>query len=698
MSCADSKCRSLDLDVTSRNIAVNGTRTFHEEEPSRSIVYPRRTRHSIATKVAAVACFAVMVQLIGMGLATRVPGPDSPPSLSAAPSALTDPPWIASGNETGENFGYSVASAGDVNNDGYEDVIIGAYNYDNGQTDEGEALVYLGSAAGLSTSPAWTAESDQAYARFGNSVSSAGDVNGDGYDDVLVGAQDYDNDTQSDAGRAYLYLGSPTVPSNSPDWTAEGNQSSEFFGSSVASAGDVNNDGYDDVLVAALFYSNGENLEGGVFLYLGSSSGLSSTPSWTAEGNQIFANFGRSVACAGDVNNDGYDDVIVGAYYYDNPEYNEGCAFLYLGSASGLSSSPSWIGENNQISAWFGYSVSSAGDVNNDGYDDVVVGAVGYDDPDPYEGIAYLYLGSASGLLASPSWYAESDQANAYFGVVSHAGDVNNDGYDDVIVGAYFYDNDTLDEGRVYLYTGSSSGLSSSAAWTAEGNQYNCMFGVTISSADVNNDGYSDIIVGAYNYDSGTADTNEGRVFVFTGPGIAPPPQFDLSIVSGWNFVTVPPTGYGYMASTLGLLTGDVVSGWNPATQSYDKSYIVGVSPIPLDFAIEPSTGYWIFASADETLHLLGDIPTTTQTRSITVPATGGWAMIGLNSLDTSRHASDLPAMYTGGSLTSVASYNPITMTYATYIVGVPPSDFALTPGEAYWVYCTASGTLSYDP
>jgi hypothetical protein len=697
MGCVDSERASSNRGDTSDAIIVRESRTFHDEKPGFKTANVRRVRHSIARKAASIGCLAIMIVLVGTSFAKLAPEPRASPTLSAAPYALTDPPWVAEGNQSGENLGYSVASAGDVNDDGYEDIIVGAPNYDNGVNDEGMALVYLGSPTGLSTSPAWTAESNQAYARFGQSVSSAGDVNGDGYDDVLVGAYSYDNG-ETDEGRAYLYLGSSTGPSDSPAWTAEGNQASAYFGSSVASAGDVNGDGYDDVLVAASFYSSGETFEGRVFLYTGSSSGLSSTPTWTAEGNQAFAYFGRSIACAGDVNNDGYDDVIIGAYYYDDPEYNEGCAFLYLGSSSGLSASPSWIGENNMSSSWFGSYVSSAGDVNNDGYDDVVVGAVGYHNPDTDEGAAYLYLGSTSGLLTSPSWSAEGDQAYAYFGVVSKAGDVNGDGYDDVIVGAYFYDNDTLDEGRVYLYTGSSSGLSTSAAWTAEGNQYNCMFGVSISSADVNSDGFSDIIVGAYNYDNGTADTNEGRVFVFTGAGSAPPPQFDLSIVIGWNFVAVPPVGYGYKASTLGLQTGDIVSGWSPATQTYNQSFVVGVSPLLLDFAIAPSTGYWIYATSNETLHLLGDVPTTTQTRSITLPATGGWVMIGFSSVNTSRHASDIPAMYTGGNITIVASYDTATKSYTTYVVGVPPLDFLLTPGKAYWVLCSLSGTLTYEP
>jgi hypothetical protein len=173
---------------------------------------------------------------------------------------------------------------------------------------------------------------------------------------------------------------------------------------------------------------------------------------------------------------------------------------------------------------------------------------------------------------------------------------------------------------------------------------------------------------------------------------------FALDLVAGWNFVTIPVFRTpAYMASTLGLLPGDTISGYDPATKKY-KTYVVG-GPPPADFAIAPSTGYWIHTNSAETLHLGGSCPTTTQTRTITVPAGGGWAVIGFNSLNTTMKASSVPGMCTGGSITIIASYNPVTETYKTYIPGgPPPTDFALAPGQAYWVYCTASLVLTYDP
>jgi hypothetical protein len=119
---------------------------------------------------------------------------------------LTSPGWTAESDQQSASFGRSVSSAGDVNADGFDDVIVGSDRYDNGQPDEGRAFVYLGSAGGLATSPAWTAESDQINALFGGSVSRAGDVNGDRASDLIVGAPGYNNG-QSGEGRAFVYHG-----------------------------------------------------------------------------------------------------------------------------------------------------------------------------------------------------------------------------------------------------------------------------------------------------------------------------------------------------------------------------------------------------------------------------------------------------------------------------------------------------------
>jgi hypothetical protein len=419
-------------------------------------------------------------------------------------------------NQASAEFGYSVASAGDVNGDGYSDVIVGAIYYDNGQTDEGGAFIYHGSASGISTTASTTLESNQASAYFGYSVSSAGDVNGDGYSDVIVGAYLYDN-VQSSEGGAFIYHGSASGIDTTASTTLEENQDSAWFGRSVSSAGDVNGDGYSDVIVGASMYYNGQTDEGGAFIYHGSASGIDTTASDTLESNQANAQLGWSVSSAGDVNGDGYSDVIVGARYYDNGEGNEGGAFIYHGSSSGISTTASTTLESNQVSAWFGYSVSSAGDVNGDGYSDVIVGAPLYDKGQNNEGGAFIYHGSASGIDTTASTALEINQAGAWFGrSVSSAGDVNGDGYSDVIVGAYLYDNGQTDEGGAFIYHGSASGISTTASTTLESNQASAEFGYSVSSAgDVNGDGYSDVIVGASMYDKGATD--EGAAFIYHG-------------------------------------------------------------------------------------------------------------------------------------------------------------------------------------
>ncbi len=466
--------------------------------------------------------------------------------------------WTARSNQADANFGNSVATAGDINGDGYSDVIVGAPLFDNGQTDEGEASVYNGSPNGLSTISNWS--SNNAGFRLGTSVSPAGDVNGDGYNDVIIGDYDYSNG-QSSEGGAFVFYGSSTGLSASFNWKAESDQVSAFL-SICATAGDVNGDGYSDIICGAYQYDSGETDEGKVFVWYGSSSGLGAngTPAnadWSAESNQANANFGNRVSTAGDVNGDGYSDVIVGSDYYSNGESNEGKVFVWYGSSSGLGANGTpanadWSAESNQANANLGYSVSSAGDVNGDGYSDIIVGVPYYDNGQANEGRAYVYHGSATGLSISVNRSIEVNQDQAFFGKsVSSAGDVNGDGYSDVIVGADYYDNGQIEEGRAYVYQGSATGISGSAIWTAESNQVSARFGSSVSTAgDVNGDGYSDVIVGASDYDNG--QNLEGRAYVYHGSATG------LSASANWTDESDQANArFGNSVSTAGDVNGD---------------------------------------------------------------------------------------------------------------------------------------------
>jgi len=395
---------------------------------------------------------------------------------------------ILTGEITGDFFGNSVSKAGDVNGDGYADVIVGA-NRNN--TTTGKAYIYYGGAAMNSVSDiTLTGEAVGNY--FGTSVSTAGDLNGDGYSDLIVGATGFSSNT----GRSYIYFGGALM-NNIADVTMTGEFTNNYFGSSVAEAGDVNADGFSDVIVGASgFISN----TGRVYIYLGAAV-MDNVTDVVMTGVTVNNYFGNSVSGAGDVNGDGYSDVIAGAYGYNS---NTGKANIYFGGfLMDYTEDVTLTGEavNNN----FGYSVSGAGDVNGDGYSDVIAGANSYNSN---TGRAYIFQGGISMDNITDVTFTGETTFNEFGSYVSGAGDVNGDGYSDVIVGAYRYNSNT---GRAYVYTNTMSG-NDIVDLTVTGESINNFFGSVSGAGDVNGDGYSDIIVGAYRYNS-----NTGRAYIYYG-------------------------------------------------------------------------------------------------------------------------------------------------------------------------------------
>ncbi|NJD57944.1 MAG: hypothetical protein C3F13_09085 [Anaerolineales bacterium] len=429
------------------------------------------------------------------------------------------PDWIGEANYGGDSYGAAVSTAGDVNGDGYADIILGAPYYMNGEIMEGRVYAYYGSATGLSTTPDWTFESNLAKCQLGWKVASAGDVNNDGFDDVLASSEyctTGDPDTHRE-GRVYLFLGSADgLPSNY-NWMKNGGTSDESFGWSIASAGDVNNDGFDDVIIGAPWADYPEGNEGRAYVFYGSASGFADTANWVTESDIAWTGYGTWVDSAGDVNGDGYADVIVGHPGWSSPDEAEGRAYVYLGSVSGLSLTASWTFENNHAYSELGISVAGVGDINGDGYDDVMVGGGKYPNPLPYEGIAYLFLGSAAGPLSTPAWSQEGNQKWAQFGwSIAPAGDVNDDGYDDVIIGSPWYTDTLRGEGASFLFFGSPNVNPFTTEYHIGAKQTDAKWGWSVNTAgDVNGDGRDDIIVGARDYDGG--ENNEGRAVVFYG-------------------------------------------------------------------------------------------------------------------------------------------------------------------------------------
>jgi hypothetical protein len=413
----------------------------------------------------------------------------------APPDASPD--WIAVGEWEANNFGYSVGTAGDVNGDGYADVVIGADRY---KQFTGRTYVYLGSARGLSATPIFTATGEDVNNHFGYSVNAAGDVNGDGYDDIIVGAYHYKEFT----GRVYVYAGNANGLSTTPVLTVTGEGPNLYFGRSVGTAGDVNGDGYDDVIVSAQAY---DDWTGRVYVYAGGPDGLDATPVFIAVGEGPSNSFGRSVGTAGDVNGDGYSDVFVGAHGYGD---FRGRSYVYAGSADGLGAVPTFTATGEEVNGHFGCSAGTAGDVNADGYDDLIVGS---DRQGSNTGRVYVYAGSVNGLSATPIFTATGEGEQNHFGYsVSTAGDTNGDGYDEVIVGAFHY-NDSI--GRVYVYSGDANGLSITPILSITGEGPAGSFGRSVGTAgDVNGKGHADLVIGAYGYDKYT-----GRAYLYLGEG-----------------------------------------------------------------------------------------------------------------------------------------------------------------------------------
>ena len=462
-----------------------------------------------------------------------------------SPGISGQDPWIPVDPQN--VLGSSAALLGDVNHDGVPDMAFGTAGFIS------EARLFLGSQTGFSPAPCSVVSlTIPASIGFGNglervrTLTGVGDVDGDGVPDLFVAAPYYSNNGISKEGAALLFSGAQlglggTFGFSNATWFVESGVTNAQFGFSVA-AGDVNGDGFTDVVVGAPTYPNSPLAPlGRVFVYLGSSNGLATTPATMLIPKSVDGfsqhSFGYSVAVV-DLNHDGFADVIVGAPLFDNGLSNQGAIFVYPGSASGVSTSPIRTLTGGVAGAQFGYAVASAGDVDGDGYGDVLVGAPYHPGSDSQreQGYASLFRGSASGIISTPatSWFGGANFS--HFGAdLAGVGDLNGDGFADIAIVAPDDQNADGVHGRISYFLGSSSGISPTETWRTWGSS-----GVAKPPpgvrpvSDVNLDGFDDVLA----YDPQNVGEAYRHIQLVLGRGQkkvipATDPFFDVSTASG---------------------------------------------------------------------------------------------------------------------------------------------------------------------
>jgi len=469
---------------------------------------PARWRRMGAVGLAGLLVLAATLAVLGVqGRGARVSQAPEPAPLPELPNLTLV------GEHDGDMFGLAIAAVGDVDQDGFDDVLVGAPHCNDGAENGGKIYWYRGTPAGLDANPAWTATGSHADAVLGWSMASFTTLSFDGFDDLVVGMPGMSDADPPLYGSVRIYAGSASGPAREPVQELVAARPGTLFGCAVAT-GDVNHDGFDDLLVGEPHYPDPSGPSGRAYLFLAQSGRYAETPACILSGRPG-SGFGITVSL-GDVNHDGYWDAVVGASSASfGAELSEcGAAYVYLGSATGLDSIPVVL-PGRQAGEGFGSGAFFGGDLDADGFTDLIVGAERGSRGEDSEGIAEIYFGSREGISPHGPVLLESNMMGANFG--GHgggAGDLDGDGCDDLFLGAIRYQKNLPRAGAAFLFRGSKR-REITQFWFRVHDKTASWYGTAGGVAgDVDADGFPDFVVSAAAWDNDKG-LNVGQVELF---------------------------------------------------------------------------------------------------------------------------------------------------------------------------------------